>query len=875
MVYDPIRDREFPSPAQAVAAHPAPWGNGSGPGPGVGVGVASRDGVHAQADRHSLSSATSSPPVLPRSGPSGLRGLLNDAQHAHSQLHRRNSGRSSFSSAHDDEREPARSAPAPSPSLSRLLNIDSDPPTSHPLTKASSSSSSIPPASSLSPHPSPGARPHVLDHSGFLTPGTPASAARPRSTASRSPLPGHAPLPHSYSAASSPATSTVPLEYAVGVGVGYGAPPYTPQAAGPSRRRTSAETRSSAGMMPPDVPRDYHDRTPGAGAHGLLGGPGALPLRSPSVSVSPKSTHLALAGYPASRPTSSSSSSHAPPPLPLGGAPAFFYPPTAPQSASPHSSRRPSEDFAVPRRASEDAAGPSSRPRSSSSATSASSARRLSSPAVRRGHVAAAPHRLTPPPVVTPVCSPSPIAPPRAPYAPRRLSEPHHVLYPLHADELVRLRALALANNPLRRRHRAAAAPAAPKWSAPSPRASVSIPSEHDQSYFPPVRQDARAPDGTAQPAARTPGAPTTPTAAYQPPPMGLPPQFADAQTPEPAREGKRAPASSRGEGSNHLKRSSSGHDDHHDTTRRKVSDTHYVGNASAVASFYNSRPEVGVEHRELSPIIGLKKFNNWIKSVLIGKFAVRGGARVLDIGCGKGGDLNKWKQARIRLYVGVDIAATSVEQAAQRYHTMNRPGFDGRFFAHDCYAKPISDVLPDDLRVRDLYDNVSMQFCMHYAFESASKARMMMENVCRYLRKGGIFVGTIPNSELLLQRLDAVPDDAPLAFGNSCFSIEFVERAHKGVYGHQYRFYLTDAVEDVPEYIVHWDNFVSLALEYGLHLVYKKTFNDVLQDEQGSRDFGPLLAKMGVLNDRGESAMDADQWEAANLYMAFAFEKR
>jgi mRNA (guanine-N7-)-methyltransferase len=69
-------------------------------------------------------------------------------------------------------------------------------------------------------------------------------------------------------------------------------------------------------------------------------------------------------------------------------------------------------------------------------------------------------------------------------------------------------------------------------------------------------------------------------------------------------------------------------------------------------------RPEVGVESREFSPIIGLKKFNNWIKSVLIGKFAFRAnnaaGARVLDIGCGKGGDLNKWKQARIRLYVGM-----------------------------------------------------------------------------------------------------------------------------------------------------------------------------------------------------------------------------
>lgn len=43
------------------------------------------------------------------------------------------------------------------------------------------------------------------------------------------------------------------------------------------------------------------------------------------------------------------------------------------------------------------------------------------------------------------------------------------------------------------------------------------------------------------------------------------------------------------------------------------------------------------------------------------------------------------------------------------------------------------------------------MQFCMHYAFETASKARMMLENVSRYLRPGGVFFGTIPNPDSLM----------------------------------------------------------------------------------------------------------------------------
>lgn len=78
-----------------------------------------------------------------------------------------------------------------------------------------------------------------------------------------------------------------------------------------------------------------------------------------------------------------------------------------------------------------------------------------------------------------------------------------------------------------------------------------------------------------------------------------------------------------------------------------------------------NSRPDVGVVQRGESPIIGLKNFNNWVKSVLITRFAhpalaksthVQGRAKgkVLDMGCGKGGDLTKWAKARIREYLGV-----------------------------------------------------------------------------------------------------------------------------------------------------------------------------------------------------------------------------
>lgn len=325
------------------------------------------------------------------------------------------------------------------------------------------------------------------------------------------------------------------------------------------------------------------------------------------------------------------------------------------------------------------------------------------------------------------------------------------------------------------------------------------------------------------------------------------------------------------------------------------------VGDVGLVVEHYNARPDVGVSQRQESPIIGLKSFNNWVKSVLITRFAhpalvespaspmeaepMRGrGAgggtgmlrgRVLDMGCGKGGDLTKWSKAKVREYVGVDIAAISVDQARLRHaQTRSGPRFAASFFPLDCYANRLRDGLPPGLLVRP-FDVVSMQFCMHYAFESEEKARCMLDNVSAHLRSGGRFIGTIPNATQLLGHLDALPKDASeLTFGNSVYKIRFETREQRPLFGFRYWFYLQDAVDDVPEYVVQWDNFVKLAAEYGLKLVYKEEFHQIFEEHHEHDEFGPLLQRMRVVDANGESHMDEDQWEAANIYVGFAFEK-
>ncbi|KAI9566486.1 mRNA capping enzyme-domain-containing protein [Boletus coccyginus] len=315
-----------------------------------------------------------------------------------------------------------------------------------------------------------------------------------------------------------------------------------------------------------------------------------------------------------------------------------------------------------------------------------------------------------------------------------------------------------------------------------------------------------------------------------------------------------------------------------------------FAGDVGKVIDHYNMRPEVGVKQRMESPIIGLKYFNNWVKSVLITRFAHpaltsapvtqssgpgRGRGKVLDLGCGKGGDLTKWAKAQVRELVCADIADVSVTQARERWQGMPFPKFDAAFAAIDCYTEPLSKAFPLE-RLAQPFDVVSMQFCMHYAFETSQKARCMLRNVSQYLRKGGVFLGTIPNADQLLERLDALPPSATnLSFGNAVYRIRFEDRQSRPLFGHRYYFFLKDAVEDVPEYIVDWDNFVGLAAEYSLYPIYKEEFHQIFAEHSEQKEFKDLMVRMKVVDANGESSMNEDQWEAANIYIGFALEKR
>ncbi|KAJ3681671.1 hypothetical protein LUZ60_014244 [Juncus effusus] len=301
---------------------------------------------------------------------------------------------------------------------------------------------------------------------------------------------------------------------------------------------------------------------------------------------------------------------------------------------------------------------------------------------------------------------------------------------------------------------------------------------------------------------------------------------------------------------------------------------------ARKVADHYSARSNQTLEEREASPIIHLKKLNNWIKSVLI-QLYTKPGDSVLDLACGKGGDLIKWDKAKIGYYVGIDIAEGSVKDCRTRYNgdadqqqRRKKFSFPARLICADCYDTRLDQYLYDDAP----FDLCSCQFALHYSWSNEARARRGLANISALLRPGGTFIGTMPDANVIIKRLRQAEG---LEFGNSVYYISFDENyAQKKFpssrpFGIKYKFHLEDAV-DCPEWIVPFHVFKQLAEEFDLELVLVKNFHEFVNEYLRRNEFTELMRRLGALGDgKDQSTLTQDEWDVAYLYLAYVLRKK
>ncbi|XP_065205594.1 mRNA cap guanine-N7 methyltransferase [Planococcus citri] len=332
----------------------------------------------------------------------------------------------------------------------------------------------------------------------------------------------------------------------------------------------------------------------------------------------------------------------------------------------------------------------------------------------------------------------------------------------------------------------------------------------------------------------------------------------------------------------------------------------------SVVEAHYNDLKEKGLDDRNKSRIVYLRNFNNWIKSMLINEYVKKFRSEkddnseisVLDMCCGKGGDLLKWKNNNVQHLVCADLAQLSVEECQRRFEEMkhrnsysnNNKSYTAEFITADCTQVRLKEKFQNpDL----LLDMVSCQFAFHYSFESLPQAECMIRNAAESLRPGGFFIGTIPDANDIVARLKKSDSSS---FGNEVFSIKFdsEDKESFALFGAKYEFFL-EGVVNCPEFLVHFPTLIKLASNFGLKLVAKERFQDYFErmKEEGRGLMGrmqtletyPPFEKTDLLGKQEEyqhadkylqehtttarvGTLTQSEWEALTLYLVFAFQK-
>jgi SAM-dependent methyltransferase len=263
--------------------------------------------------------------------------------------------------------------------------------------------------------------------------------------------------------------------------------------------------------------------------------------------------------------------------------------------------------------------------------------------------------------------------------------------------------------------------------------------------------------------------------------------------------------------------------------------------------------------------------------------------ASLLELACGRAGDLKNWCANRYGFVVGIDNSKDNIFDPkegsyARTIQTLLRKEQDvksGKLnpkFAYvppvvyavgDC-AKPIRDgtaaLVKDDAMSVDVlqflfhkkfpsrhplsqwipklrgrgetgFDVVSCQFALHYFFESRDTLDGFFQNVVENLKTGGYFIATFMDGGRVNAKLKQKTKIEGIVKDTVLWAIlkNYEEDAFTATrpFGNRIRVYLENINQLIPEYLIHFEFLVEYAGARGLRLVDSKTFDEILQAEK------------------------------------------
>jgi SAM-dependent methyltransferase len=327
---------------------------------------------------------------------------------------------------------------------------------------------------------------------------------------------------------------------------------------------------------------------------------------------------------------------------------------------------------------------------------------------------------------------------------------------------------------------------------------------------------------------------------------------------------------------------------------------------------YYSKKSNLGKTFRNFHNFVKTQYIYNYCSAVEDKKLDI------LDVGIGRGGELNKYFSARVKSIVGIDVDVEGLFSAGTdstigRYLNMKKkfPNFPPTDLVHASFG--ISLFKPD-LQFSGLqnmteqnkkniskinakkYDVISAMFSIHYLFKDDESVNAMIENFS-LLKPGGYFIATLFDGNLLhnkfktLDKKSVVEEYYTTDSGEKelLFSIKALYdlntknlNANGLAISYFLSTFMTDSSEYV-EYLVTPEHLISTMKKAKLELVETETFENIYAmskdflmegiNYDAGKDTQQYLKDVREYYDMSKSINKAG-FEMSRLYRVYVFRK-
>lgn len=301
-------------------------------------------------------------------------------------------------------------------------------------------------------------------------------------------------------------------------------------------------------------------------------------------------------------------------------------------------------------------------------------------------------------------------------------------------------------------------------------------------------------------------------------------------------------------------------------------------------------------EERKQYISLPLMKFHNEIKTNLINDTRRmvldfnKNGLRVMELCCGKGGDLFKWNAtssdtSHVNFYIGIDLFSDGLEDykngACSRYISLmkgNRKPFEAYFLQGNVSLPFENGEATNDYNYKQLfktlwatdknpnlekaygkaiakYDIVSIQFAIHYFFKNREMLHGLLRNVATHLKVGGYFIGTGFDGVQMFDFLSDKSDNGVEYMSDKKLVWKITKKYQNhnvtsfNPFGHEITVFMESINQPLTEYLINYQYLETEALKYGLRLVELRPFDTYAGISESFSEMNDSLKQLSFIN--------------------------